>query len=60
VIQKKQPRPAKAEIAVKEDDFKAPVSTSEPAAPARVAPAILAAGQSAQPSFAQLLSTSDQ
>jgi hypothetical protein len=60
VIQKKQPRPAKAEIAVKEDDFKAPVSTIEPAAPASVAPAILPAGQSAQPSYAQLLSTSDQ
>lgn len=61
VMQKKQPPPAKADIAVREDDFKAPVSTIEPAAaPASVAPAVLPADQSTQPTFAQLLSTTDQ
>src|SRR5256886_16248909 len=44
VIQKKQPPPAKGDIAVKEDDFKAPAPTIESAAPA-IAPAI----QPAQP-----------
>ena len=58
VIQKKQPPPAKADIAVKEDDFKAPEPTIEPAA----TPAVPTAQptQPAQPSYAQLLSTTDQ
>jgi len=58
VIQKKQPPPARADIAVKEDDFKAPVSTIEPS----VEPAAAAVPPTtpAQPTFAQLLSTSDQ
>src|SRR5207247_9246195 len=61
VIQKKQPAPAKADIAVKEDDFKAPTPTIEPS----VVPAVSQAqpvqpAQPSQPSYAQLLSTADQ
>lgn len=57
VMQKKQPPPAKADIAVKEDDFKAPAPTIEPSleAPAPATPTA-----PARPTFAQLLSTTDQ
>src|SRR5438045_8904044 len=44
MIQKKQPAPPKADIAVKEDDFKAPAPTIESAAPA-IAPAVQPAQQ---------------
>jgi sporulation related protein len=62
VMQKRQPPPpAKAEISVKEDDFKAPAATIESSAPP---PALVRPGAAAttlaQPTFAQLLSTTDQ
>jgi hypothetical protein len=61
IIHKKQPPPAaaKAEIAVKEDEFKAP--TIESGAPAILpATSALKPAESTQPTFAQLLSTADQ
>jgi hypothetical protein len=62
LIQKKQPPPAKAEISVKEDDFKAPPATIENGAAPAILPATTAPkpAESAQPTFAQLLSTADQ
>src|SRR6266851_1313621 len=67
VMQKKQlPRPAKPEIAVKEDDFKAPAPTIESAssvmagAPPAVERPRAAATTPGSPTFAQLLSTTDQ
>jgi hypothetical protein len=61
VMQRKQPPPAKAEISVKEDDFKAPATTIESSAPP---PALVRPGAAATtldtPTFAQLLSTTDQ
>ena len=62
VVQKKQPPPGKIDIAVKEDDFKAPVSTIEPLAappPTEERPRAAATTPDA-PTFAQLLSTADQ
>src|SRR5690349_20665972 len=67
-VVKKQTPPAKADVAVKEEDFKAPPPTIEPAQveprlqPGTAEPAKAGAPSSAPstPTFAQLLSTSDQ
>jgi hypothetical protein len=59
VMQKKSPPAAKAEIAVREDDFKAPTIESGPPAIQPVKPAAQPAAPT-QPTYAQLLSTADQ
>src|ERR1700687_6209984 len=61
VMQKIQPPPAKTEISVKEDDFKAPAARIKSSAPPpAVKPLKTSASTPNAPTFAQLLSTTDQ